>query len=198
MRSAGRPFGKRLSMRLGFSIVEAVFSIAIVGGLLVAALSTVGASTASQFITADRGRGRLLAGTLMAEILQQAYVDGGASPIYGREANELLSTRADYDDIDDYSGFQETPPKKRDGTSLTGLSGWEWRVSVTLVDPADLTLKSNTDAGSKLVKVTVLHNAEFVAELWSVKTGKPSLTAVPVVPIPDPTPIIKGGDVQLN
>jgi len=188
MKTPRLQFGPRGTSRRGFSIVEAAFSVVIVGGLLIAAVNTVGASTSAQFFTADQGRGRLLAATLTAEILQQAYVDPGTSPVFGRETLESALSRVDFDDVDDYSGLLESPPVAKDGTALPGLSDWQLAVSVTLVAPNDFSLKSTTDQGFKRIIVTAAHSGKVVAELFAIKTGKPSADAVPIDPEPDLEP----------
>ena len=130
----------------------------------------------------------MLAASLMAEILQQAYLDPGAAPIFGREPLESTTTRVDADDVDDYTGLREAPPQNKDGTKLPGVSDWELQVNVTLVDPNDLTATSTTDLGAKRILVSAVHQGKVVAELWAVKTGKPSATAVPIAPPPPPPP----------
>ncbi|OHB74408.1 MAG: hypothetical protein A2Z25_19770 [Planctomycetes bacterium RBG_16_55_9] len=67
----------------GFTLVEAVMSMLIVGTMLVAALSTVGASRLSQYKTSRSHCGRLLAESLMAEILRQDYQEPGGAVAFG-------------------------------------------------------------------------------------------------------------------
>lgn len=160
-------------------------SIVIVGGLMVVALNTVGASTTAQYSTANHGRGRLLAASLLAEIMQQSYVDTGASPLFGLEVSESGLNRADFDDSDDYSAWTETPPKNKDGTSLPGPTGWTRSVAVSWVNPTNSTQIVGTDQGVKRIKVTVMHQGVVMAELTAIKSGTPVPTAV--LP-PDPGP----------
>ena len=67
----------KLSNSLGrataFSLIEVVGATAIVGGLLVVAMSTLGASKARQNDLAVRTRAALLAQDFIAEMLQLAY-----------------------------------------------------------------------------------------------------------------------------
>ena len=53
------------------TLAEIVLSILLVGGLLVAALNTVGSTVMTRQITSKRSRGHLLAQDLMSEILQK-------------------------------------------------------------------------------------------------------------------------------
>ncbi len=92
-----------------FTIVEAVISTVIVAVMFVAALNTVGASRLTQHRAALTSRGRLFAEMLLSEITQQNYKDSGASPAFGPETGELTTTRADFDDVDDYNGWSKRP-----------------------------------------------------------------------------------------
>ena len=39
--------------------------------------------------------------------------------------------------VDDFNGWSESPPQERDGTVMSGLSGWQRSVLVERVTPAD-------------------------------------------------------------
>ena len=72
----------------GISMVEATISIVIVGTMMVAGLSAVGASARVQQRMTDSGRGVLLAQQLMSEIMQQSYEEPVDTPSFGRELTE--------------------------------------------------------------------------------------------------------------
>ena len=154
--------------RGGFSIVEAAVSVLLVGGLLVAALTAVGASQAGRAIAAERAQGRLLAQGLMAEILAQPY--GGDT--LGLEGDEgSAGTRAGFDDADDYRGWQASPPQRPDGTPLEMGSDWDRRVEVVWVRPAAPEVIEASPTGAKRVTVTVRHRGRIVATLAAVRTS---------------------------
>lgn len=167
MSRRGNPSGHRA----GFTLVEAVMSILIVGVMFVAALSVLANSRAGQRTIADRGTGTLLAGQLMVEILQQAYVEPNDSALFGLEINESAGSRAAWDDVDDYDGWSASPPQDKTGVALTGLDGWERRVEVAFVDPADLATPNGTGTGVKRIVVIVLHDGRQVARLSGLRTG---------------------------
>jgi len=155
----------------GFTLVEAVISLIIVATMLVAALSTVGASRLSQQRTSQYNRGQLLAESLMAEILAQDYLDPNDTPVFGTESGESTTTRADFDDVDDYHGWSSSPPVEKDGTIISGLTGWKRSITVEWVEPLDVTQVSVTETNIKRVTVKVSCGNKQVGFLVAIKTG---------------------------
>lgn len=158
----------------GFTLVETVVSTFLVGIVIVAALNTVGASVVGQQKMGDRGRGQLLAHDLMVEILQQSYEEPDDPPGFGREPSESGGSRTDYDDVDDYDGWDSSPPQYKDGTEMPDLAGWGRSVTVRYVDPSDLTKIEESDKGVKRVIVTVTRHDVTVATLVAIRTGAAS------------------------
>ena len=159
----------------GISMVEATISIVIVGTMVVAGLSAVGASARVQQRMTDSGRGALLAQQLTSEIMQQSYEEPEDTPAFGRELTESAASRANYDDVDDYYDWSASPPENQDGTAISGLDDWSRSVVVEWVSPGDLSLVSGSDTGVKLITVTVEHNDVPAAQLVAVRTGAAQL-----------------------
>lgn len=157
----------------GFSMAETLVSILIVGGLVVAAMNTAGAAMMGHKKIGDRGRGTLLAQDLLGEILLQAYEEPVDTPTFGRESSESGSNRADYDDVDDYDGWFASPPESKDGTSMSGYTGWKRSVVVEWVDNTDLIEVSGSDTGVKRITVTVTRDGRTLAELVALRAGAP-------------------------
>jgi len=155
-------------------MVEAVFSVVLVGGLVVVSLDTLGASKMAQRNLGDHTRGSLLASALMSEILNQSYQDPNETPIAGLELSENSLLRTTYDDVDDYINWTASPPQNRDGTTIPGLTGWQESVKIEVVDPANLNTKRTLDSGVKRITVTITHNNVVAATLVGVKTGTPN------------------------
>lgn len=147
----------------------------IVGGLFVAAANTLGVSKLSELSTLDSVRGRALAQSLMAEVLQQPYHDPGSSnstSIGPSPTEKAAGNRSLFDDVDDYDGWSSSPPRERDGHPLGGdLGNWTRSVGVAWVDPADLSSAVNHETGAKRVTVTVKHGERTVATLTAVRTS---------------------------
>jgi type II secretory pathway pseudopilin PulG len=140
----------------GFSLVEAVICVALVGGVFVATIRTVGAAADAQRARATRVQGNALARQLLSEILQASYKEPVDAPAFGREGSESAADRSGWDDVDDYDGFVQTTLTRKSGTSLgAAATGWKWESAVAWVDPANPANTSGTDAGVKRVTVTV-------------------------------------------
>jgi MSHA pilin protein MshD len=154
----------------GMTLLEVMLSILILAVMFTAALETVRASLGSQATVFERSRGLLLAQDLMAEILQQKYVEPYETPTFGPEATETGGTRAGFDDVDDYNNWTESPPQAKDGTVLAGLNGWSRTVRVVRVSPEDFSAVSTVETGVKRVTVTVSHGDKTAASLVMIVT----------------------------
>jgi len=142
--------------RAGFSLIEVAVSSILVGSILVAAMSTVGAVLRFRSSTSDSGRAALLAAELLAEIQNQAYSDPNQTPVFGKESGE--SARSQFDDVDDYDGLTESPPKNRAGTNLTGFTGWSRSVTVVRAQRNSPMQTAGSDEGLKRIRISVLKN----------------------------------------
>lgn len=155
----------------GVTLIEAVMSMLIVGLMLVAALNTVGASRVTQSRSTEQTIGPMLADELMAEILNQNYEEPDDPVQVGRELNEAASSRQNWDDVDDYGGWSSSPPKKKDGTVIPGLDGWQRSVSICFVQSSALNYKSAVDTGIKRIDISVKYNGRLVTRLSSLRTN---------------------------
>ncbi len=169
------------SRRRAFTLLEATFSIVLVGGLVVVALDTVGASTVAKQALSDAAAGRLLGASVMAEVLRRDYEDPDGAPLFGLEMAEMLVERDSYDDIDDYNGLAVSPPQYADGTVIPGYEGWSYSVDVVLVDQTDLSKEELADEGVKRIQVRVFRDGVEVVSFWAIKTGIPGDKLLPEV-----------------
>ena len=158
--------------RPGFTLVEAVISMLIVGLMLVAALSTLGASARAQHFQASRGRGFTLARDLLTEVLQAAY-DDPEDPGNGidQDSGESGVDRGDYDDVDDYDGWSGSPLEHKDATHVPDAAGWQRQVTVTYADPVTLASTGTTsDTGLKFITVTATGPGGEVTTLQGLRS----------------------------
>lgn len=166
------------AMGAGFTLIEAVMSILIVGLMLVAALNTVGASKVAQARNAEQVIGPMLAQDLMSEILSQAYEEPVSSVSFGRETGEYSSSRPEYDDVDDYNGWSSSPPETKSNSNLSYLTGWSREVSVAWASTLDPQLTSVTATGIKRITVTVKYQGRTITTLTALRTdGWPAIGA---------------------
>jgi type II secretory pathway pseudopilin PulG len=159
------------SQRRGLSLVEVVAATLIVGLMCVAALNALGAATRSSESIGNRAVAIGLADELMSEILQSAYEDPNQTPVLGQEPAEPASPRSAFDDLDDYSGWSQSPPQYRDGTPMPDRADWRHRVEVQRVTPSNPKTSSPSEQGAKRIKVTIEYRGEVLAEQFAVRTN---------------------------
>lgn len=175
----------------GLTLMEVTVSTLIVGCLMVAALQSVGNTSRTWTATNSLVDGQALAQDLMREILSQHYSDPSYSTpsTWGIESGE--SNRLHFDDIDDYDGWSETPPKNASGTVLTGYTGWSRAVVVSKLNTWDYTPRSSgsSDTGLRSVTVTatsptgntttvVVYRTDDAGTLQSLSTNATAVTWV--------------------
>jgi len=153
-----------------FTIVEAAISTIIVAVMFVAALNTVGTSKLTQHRAALTSRGRLFAEMLLSEIQQQSYQDSGANPVFGPETGESTTTRADFDDVDDYHGWSGAPTAK-DGTAVANSTGWAQTVTVEWIDRLNPSSVQATETNAKRITVTTRYNSVPQVTLVAIRTA---------------------------
>jgi len=159
----------------GFTLVEAVLCVLLVAVAAATAMTVVRESAKIQFRTSELSTARLLADGLMADITSLAYQD----PVYitvnpGTESGETSSSKTNYDDVDDYNGWNESPPKDRDGNTLSGYTGWKRTATVEWVSPtAPAGTASSSETGLKRITVNVYHNNVLVLTRVALRANVP-------------------------
>ncbi len=151
----------------GFTMVEAVAAAGIVALLTVAALSAVGSAARLRAASEDRVAAALLAQDLLTEIQSRPYDDPDAVAPVGSEEG---TTRAIFDDVDDYDTMVDSPPRLADGTPMAGKSAWGRSVRVEYVSPSSPDVPVGVDQGAKRITVTALKNGSKVLSVSAVRT----------------------------
>jgi type II secretory pathway pseudopilin PulG len=129
----------------GFTIMEAAISVAIVGILMASSMTAMGQIAKARLVQAERRSAYELNLQLMTEILSQYFVDPGTN-----------TTRATFNGVNDYNAYTETPPTRKDGTTLSDYTSWTRSVVVAYVDPTN---PANTLSSSTLERITVTTTA---------------------------------------
>jgi hypothetical protein len=140
--------------RTGLTLIEILASTFLVGALLVGSLAAVGGIFRTWSAGATHRDALSLAEVLLAEILLQSYEEPADTPRFGRESGESSSDRSAWDDVDDYDGWTSAP-SLRDGTALTGYTGWTCAVRIELVRVASPEQTATTDEGLKRIVLVV-------------------------------------------
>lgn len=161
----------RHSTHRAFTLIEVTLATLMVGLLLVAAMKVVGQATSGQVLNGERNQAALLAGWLMAEIVELPYAEPVQSPVFGPEPGETTGgTRAAFDDVDDYHGWSASPPVDKQGTPLANGTGYTTSVTVDYVHPDNLNNAQVSDLGVKRVRVTVSRAGKILASLTTIVT----------------------------
>jgi len=194
--------GGRSRRRRGFSLVEAVASTMIVGIVLVASLDAMNAVVKTRQTNFGNVQARTLAFDLMAEIMQAAYEEPNqtakqtfqrgatgvvaiqpitaASRQFAPEPGEVMGHRLAFDDVDDYDGFSESPPKAKDGPALPNGAGWTRAVAVSYANRNTLgPTNKTTDTGLKLITVTVTSPSGATTAIYGLRTRYGSFDETP-------------------
>jgi len=154
----------------GLTLIEVVASTMIVSLMAVASLNALAAATKSSSSIGNRAIAAGLADELMAEIMMQPYSDPDGSAVFGNESGESSTSRSAFDDVDDYNGWNSSPPKYRDGTTIPDRTNWRQRVTVTRIVPSNPTQTSSTDQGAKLIRVTIEYKNQVLADQIAIRT----------------------------
>jgi MSHA pilin protein MshD len=167
-------------MPRGFTLVESLMATLVIGGLAVAVLNGVGGVVQGRQRSADRERAVLLASRLMNEICARAYADpDGSGVAFGVDTGESASDRAQFDDVDDYDGYDQ-PPAAGDDKALEGATGLGWRVAIS--QEAGTIRK-----GVKLIVVEVYRGDGVLARLSRMRSSATDDAAITTYRVLNPT-----------
>jgi hypothetical protein len=106
---------------------------------------------------------------LLAEIQNQTYADPNQTPGLGKESGE--TTRSQFDDVDDYDGWTESPPKNRAGTDLAGFTGWSRSVTVVRAQRASPMQNAGSDEGLKRITISVSKSGVTLQTINALKAS---------------------------
>jgi type II secretory pathway pseudopilin PulG len=145
-----RPHQRR---RGGFTLIEASLATVIIGVGFLSTLTLIAAGTRANLQGAELSTGVNLARSVREMALAKPYT-------------QLVA----------WNGTQYMPPQDSRGVSINDLPNWEQDVSVTAVDPAEVShefIDSNPDAVK--ITVTVKHNDNQVCQMsWYQFNGQPT------------------------
>lgn len=147
----------------GMTLIEVVLAMVVLGMLLGSVAQGVAFSVRMQRSTAERVRGEILANDLLELVIALPYGEPDGSVTIGTDAGELPADRTTFDDIDDFDGWNESPPLHADGLPRTDLTGWERSVVVVWVTLGATETAALGETGVKKVTVTVTHLGKKVA-----------------------------------
>lgn len=123
----------------GLTLMEMVITIVILGIALTALVSAMAGMASRGADPLMRNRALALAQMYADEILGKRFDE--YTPLGGGQADPGLTactglgpegeTRAGFDDVDDYQGLDDSPPRDQDGATLSAYQGFRVRISVS-------------------------------------------------------------------
>lgn len=165
-------------MRRGLSIVEVVLSLVIIGTVLPAIFTLVGASATRGVIAQRDAQASWLAHDLLAEIGTKSTERDELGSLPG-DTDPLATlasppgqggSRAAFNDVFDYNNWDSYPPVDDAGNALSGFDGWYRAARVIPINPDTLALRKNNDTAA-LITVTVIGPGSVTDEVSIVRTA---------------------------
>jgi len=145
----------------GVGIVEVMVSLVIIALGIVGFGMAIPLGTSALDAIREERVALLLARQMMEEIQARTYEDAGMPGAFGLESGEG-SPRLNFDDVDDYDQWNESPPQYPDGTPLDGANntpdfrGFRRKVVVENVSDTDYgAIRTDGTTSSKRITVTV-------------------------------------------
>jgi prepilin-type N-terminal cleavage/methylation domain-containing protein len=159
-----RPAGKP-APRAAMTLVEVITCLVILGIAVAAGAQAMASFAAGSRIWQDRSTAIELAHALMAEINAPSGTN-----IIGREAGESADDRRTYDDIDDYNGWDATPPKDMTNAPMTAYAGFRQQVEVSFDESVSPAAVAALQTGCcKKIKVTISRDGKVLARLVTIR-----------------------------
>ncbi|MHC4244189.1 MAG: type IV pilus modification PilV family protein [Planctomycetota bacterium] len=157
---------KNTRCREGFTLIEVLIAILLVGLAIVSLISANGAFTQANGAGVELSTAEFLIEQIreLSAVLEVIDPNTGTTT-FGSEASETL---ADYDDLDDIHGAVFSPPISADRLPLTDLGAYSQQITVENVSASDFEQVVGNH-GSFFVRVSVkvfLNTKEISSARW--------------------------------
>ena len=157
---------KNTRCRDGFTLIEVLISILLVGLAIVSLVSANGAFTQANGAGVELSTAEFLIEQIreLSTVLEVIDPNTGIAT-FGPETGETL---ADYDDLDDFHGAVFSPPISADRNSLIDLNAYSQQITVENVSASDFE-QVVSNHGSFFVRVSVkvfLNTKEISSARW--------------------------------
>lgn len=150
----------------GFSLIEVLIAILLVGLAIVSLVTVNGAFTKANGFGAELSTAEFLIEQMRELTTMLPVVDPqNGTTTFGPEAAETLAT---YDDLDDFDGLTFSPPIDADRNALNDLAAFSQQVTVQNVSASNFE-QVVSDHGSPFVRVTVtvsMGGREISSTMW--------------------------------
>jgi MSHA pilin protein MshD len=155
-------FHKVILGRAGFTLAEVLVAVVVIVIALVPLIMVFSQGVKQGKTPQKITVATMLAQDLIEEIMPKKFDENPLNPVspanLGPEAGETrsgLPTTRNYDDVDDYRNYTESPPREVVGTAMTEYTGYTRTVAVDYVQEANFDAVSTIITRFKRIRVTV-------------------------------------------
>lgn len=122
----------RTSSSAGASLIELIVTIVVISVALAGVLIGINRITRQSADPMVLTQSRAIAEAYLEEILPKNYAEPGTTgSARDNDCSAEEASRDAYDDVGDYDGLSDSPPRDQTGTALTDLAAFQVAVSVT-------------------------------------------------------------------
>ena len=154
---------RKIASQTGFSLVELIVTIAIFAVAAAGIFGSMSFALAHQSDSIIRTKEEALARSYFEQISARKYdeltPEGGVpkcSPCSSDSAFDDGEVRANFDDVDDFDGLDESPPRSDDGTVMANFPGYRVQVDVRYLLAAEQTLLGfGSSEDAKVIEILV-------------------------------------------
>ncbi|MBI5555869.1 MAG: prepilin-type N-terminal cleavage/methylation domain-containing protein [Elusimicrobia bacterium] len=146
----------------GFSLAEILVAVVVIAIALVPLIVVLGQGVKRGKDPQKITVATMLAQDLMEEIMPKLFDENPSNPDspagLGPETGETRSgtpPNGNYDDVDDFRNYTESPPKEVAGTNMTEYTGFARTVAVDYIQEANFDAVSTSITRFKRIRVTV-------------------------------------------
>jgi prepilin-type N-terminal cleavage/methylation domain-containing protein len=159
---------KKSRCRSGFTLIEVLIAILLIGLAIVSLISANGALTQANGAGIELSTAEFLIEQIRELTTVLPVIDPNTgTTTFGPETSETL---ASYDDTDDFNGASFSPPISAERIALNDLSAYTQQVTVEKVSDSDFEqVVPNNDLNSHFVRVSVkvfLNTREISSARW--------------------------------
>jgi len=157
---------RNIKYHRGFSLIEVLFAVLLVGLAIASLMAANGTFTKANGAGTDQSTAEFLVGQIRELTMLLPIVDPETEiTTFGPETGETLAT---YDDLDDFDGAIFSPPINADRTALSQFPAFSQQVKVENVSASNFE-QVVADHSSNFVRVTVsvyLNSREISSASW--------------------------------
>ncbi len=148
-----RSFSRPRAFRKGFTLVEVAIATSIIGLGVVAVMAACQARTQAIAGSSQLSRAVFLAQEIREWTIKLPFSDPDEADAGNPPGSDPTDPPGVVDDLDDLLGATFDPPKSGYGAGITDMVGWSETITLTWVNPQDLTVVA--PGGSDVVQVEV-------------------------------------------